>query len=245
MRGRAGRRGRRLQQWRRFLVDRKAPRPLPLFARSRGRAAAALVARAGGRAPTRAVRPRRDEGARTRIHRGLRAAMHVLRDRDTAVGCGSGHARRPQAPTGATASRATVARAGKRSPRGCARVSRRLQRSARSVRCPRRARGRGRARSEAPSRAASANRRTGTAARAPTRERERSGALRRRKVLLVRRLVLAVHAAGREGGVGPPRWLSLQSRSSVEAPGAPEARSGERPSGRERRSGERAAGRSG
>jgi hypothetical protein len=96
----------------------------------------------------------------------------------TAGGCGSGHARRPQAPIQEPPLRGQPRRGrGDGSPCGCARVSRRLQRSARRVRCPTRERGRGRARSEAPSRAAPANRRTGTAARAATQERERSRAL--------------------------------------------------------------------
>lgn len=94
----------------------------------------------------------------------------------TAGGCGSGHARRPQAPIQEPPLRGQPRRGrGHGSPCGCARVSRRLQRSARRVRCPTRERGRGRARSEAPSRAAPAGRRTGTAARAATQERSALG----------------------------------------------------------------------
>jgi len=66
--------------------DQKASRPLPLLARSRGRAAAALVAPASSGDPTLAASRDCDEGARARIHRGLRAAMHVLRDRVRRVG---------------------------------------------------------------------------------------------------------------------------------------------------------------
>jgi len=184
--------------------DRKAPWPLPLLGRSRGRAAAALVSLVSSGAPTLATIQGHDEGARARIHRGLRAAMHVLRDRERLVGV---------APAMLAARRLRYrghrivgnhGAGGVTVTRGCARVSRRLQKSARSVRCPRKERGRGRARSEAPSRAASrqsANRHGGSCGNA--RAGALSGALRRWKVLLVRRLVLAVHAAGRECGVGP------------------------------------------
>ena len=122
----------------------------------------------------------------------------------TAGGHGSGLARRPQAPfrghravgnrdaggvtvtTRVCSGFASIAEVGAQCP------------------VPKRERGRGRARSEAPSRAAPVDRRTGTAARAATRERERSlGAPRRRKVLFVRSFAFAVHAAGRNSGVGP------------------------------------------
>jgi hypothetical protein len=129
--------------------------------------------------------------------------------------------------------------------RGCARVSRRWQKSARSVRCPKKWRGRGRARSEAPSRAAfrqSANRHGGSCGNAWAGA--LSGAPRRWKVLLVRRLVLAVHAVGRKCGVGSSRWLSLQSRPRGETRSA-RGSLGKRRSGRERLSGGRTAGRSG
>lgn len=66
--------------------DQKAPRPLPLLARSRGRAMAALVAPVSSGAPTLAACRDRDEGARARLHRGLRAAMHALRGRVRRVG---------------------------------------------------------------------------------------------------------------------------------------------------------------
>ena len=153
--------------------DWKAPRPLPLLARSRGRAAAALAGSVRSGAPTLTASRARDEGARARIFRGLRAAMHVLRDWVRLVGVALPCSPPAGSDFGATVPWATTARAGLRSPRGCARVSRRWQKSARSVRCPKKERGRGRARSEAPSRAASANRRTDTAARAATYERER------------------------------------------------------------------------
>jgi hypothetical protein len=91
-----------------------------------------------------------------------------------------------------------------------------------------------------PSRAASANRRNGTVARAATRGRERSSsALRRWKVLLVQEVVLAVHAAGRSNGVGPP-WLTVAAKPVCQG-GTRSIRGSSvgRPSGRECRSGGR------
>jgi hypothetical protein len=131
------------------------------------------------------------------------------------------------------------------SPRGCARVSRRLQRSARRVRCPKSERGRGRARSETPSRAAPAGRRNGTAARAATQERERS-----------RALFVVGRCSSCAGSCSPfTRWAGKAAwglragcrKKAGQRGGTRNARgsSGGRPSGRERRSGERAAGRSG
>jgi hypothetical protein len=158
--------------------DQKAPRPLPLLARSRGRAVAALVAPVSSGAPTLAASWDRDEGARARIYRGLRAAMHALRDRVRRVGVAPAILAARRLPFQEPPLRGQPRRGrGDGSSRGCARVSCRLQRSTRRVRCPTRERGRGRARSEAPSRAAPANRRTGTAARAATQERERYRAL--------------------------------------------------------------------
>lgn len=147
--------------------------------------------------------------------------------------------------SGATAPWATTGGRGDGSPRGCARVSRRLQRSARRVRCPTRERGRGRARSEAPSREAPANRRTGTAARAATQEQERS------------RVLFVVGRCSSSASSRSPftRWAGKAAwdlrggcrKKAGHRGGTRNARgsSGGRPSGRERRSGERAAGRSG
>lgn len=164
----------------------------------------------------------------------------------TAGGCGSGHARRPQVPIQEPPLRGQPRRGrGDGSPRGCARVSRRLQRSARRVRCPTRERGRGRARSEAPSRAAPANRRTGAAARAATQERERSWAL----FVVGRCSSSASSCSPFTRWAGKAAW-DLRGgcrKKAGQRGGTRNARgsSGGRPSGREHRSGERAAGRSG
>jgi hypothetical protein len=176
--------------------------------------------------------------------RGLRAAMHALRG----LARLSGVALPCSPPAGSIRGHCALgnqAQAGRRSPRGCARVSRRLQKSARSARCSGSKCGRGRACSKAPSRAAYANRRIGTAARTETRERGRSRAL-----FVVGRCSSSASTrspftrwAGRAawGLRGGCRCKAGQRGGTRSA----RSSSGGRPSGRERRGGDRAAGRSG
>lgn len=116
-------------------LDWKAPRPLPWFVRSRGRAAAALAAptKDGGSTPSR-LRTR-DAGCPWPNPSGLRAAMHALGPSVRLQSGGLGRRSGPLAPRkGRPPTRATAGGQGHASPGGCARVSRRLQKSTSGVR---------------------------------------------------------------------------------------------------------------
>jgi hypothetical protein len=197
-------------------------------------------------APTLAARRARDEGARARIRRGLRAAMHALRDWARLVGValpcslpagsGSGPPLRGQPRRG----RGDGHHAGVLGFR----VDGRSRRAVSGVRgagavvavlVPR-----------ASSGAAQANPRRDTAApRGNARAGALSGAPRRWKALLVRKLVLAVHAASAEGRRGVSVVVVAARPAAHGETRSARGSSGTRPSGRERRNGGRAAGRSG